>query len=115
VPDPEHGRLLAYILSYPLGAPQPNCNGASHRKVSIVEIPIATPQAAKVIGSLDVSPNIGCHDVTVFLPRKIAGAACLSESQMWDISDPAKPEVIAHIPNPENTSTTPRRSRGTAR
>src|SRR3954452_25407193 len=101
-PDPEHGPLIAYVLSYPLGAPQPNCNGSSHRKVSIVEIPLASPQSAKVIGSLDVSPNIGCHDVTVFLPRKIAGAACISESQMWDISDPAKPKVIAHIPNPQN-------------
>src|SRR3954470_774091 len=102
VPDPEHGRLIAYILSYPLGAPQPNCNVASHRKISIVEIPTATPQGSKVIGTADVSPNIGCHDVSVFLARKIAGAGCISESQMWDISDPAKPKVIAHIPNPQN-------------
>src|SRR3954451_6139996 len=102
VPDPEHGRLIAYVLSYPLGAPQPNCNASSHRKISIVEIPLAAPTAAKVIGTADVSPNIGCHDVTVFLPRKIAGAGCISESQMWDISDAAKPKVIAHIPNPEN-------------
>jgi hypothetical protein len=49
-----------------------------------------------------VSPNIGCHDVSVFLARKIAGAGCISESQIWDISDPAKPKVIAHIPNPRN-------------
>ena len=26
VPDPAHGRLIAYILSYPLGAPAPTCN-----------------------------------------------------------------------------------------
>src|SRR4051794_23017462 len=102
VPDPEHGRLIVYILSYPLGAPLPNCNVGSHRKISIVEIPLAAPRSAKVIGTADVSPNIGCHDVSVFLARKIAGAGCISESQMWDISDPAKPKVIAHIPNPEN-------------
>ena len=102
VPDPEHGRLIAYVLSYPLGAPQSNCNAASHRKISIVEIPLASPQSAKVIGTASVSPNIGCHDVTVFLPRKIAGAACISESQIWDISDPAKPKVIAEIKNSEN-------------
>src|SRR3954451_22996109 len=102
VPDPEHGRLIAYILSYPLGAPQPNCNVASHRKISIVEIPTGAPQASKVTGTADVSPNIGCHDVSVFLARKIAGAGCISESEMWDISDPAKPKVIAHIPNPQN-------------
>src|SRR4051794_6053480 len=102
VPDPEHGRLIAYVLSYPLGVPQPNCNAQSHHKISIVEIPLASPASAKVIGTADVSPNIGCHDVTVFLPRKTAGAACISESQTWDISDPAKPKVIAHIQNPEN-------------
>jgi hypothetical protein len=101
-PDEAHGRLLAYILSYPLGAPTPTCNPASHRKISIVEIPIANPAAAKVIGTTDVSPNIGCHDVTVFPARKIAGAGCISESQIWDLSDPAKPKVIAHIPNAEN-------------
>jgi hypothetical protein len=102
VPDPAHNRLLVYILSYPLGAPTPACNVASHRKISIVEIPLASPQSAKVIGTADVSPNIGCHDVSVFLPRKIAGAGCITESQIWDISDPAKPKVIAHIPNPNN-------------
>jgi hypothetical protein len=101
-PDEAHGRLLAYILSYPLGAPSPSCNAASHRKISIVEIPIANPAGAKVIGTMDVSPNIGCHDVTVFPARKLAAAGCISESQIWDIADPAKPKVIAHIPNPEN-------------
>src|SRR4051812_2186009 len=102
VPDEANNRLIVYILSYPLTSAQPNCNTASHRKISVVEIPLSAPQQAKVVGTSDVSPNIGCHDVSVFLPRKIAGAGCISESQMWDISDPAKPKVIAHIPNPEN-------------
>jgi hypothetical protein len=102
VPDEARNRLIVYVMSYPLGAPSPSCNVASHRKVSIVEIPLADPAAAKVIGALDVSPNIGCHDVTVFLPRKLAGTGCITESQIWDISDPAKPEVIAHIPNARN-------------
>jgi hypothetical protein len=102
VPDEAHNRLLAYILSYPLGAPSPTCNAGSHRKISIVEIPLSVPAQAKVIGTADVSPNIGCHDVTVFLPRKLAAAGCITESQIWDISDPAKPKVITHIPNPNN-------------
>src|SRR3954464_10138359 len=102
VPDEANNRLLAYILSYPLGAPSPSCNVASHRKISIVEVPLSVPAQAKVIDTADVSPNIGCHDVTVFLPRKIAGAGCITESQIWDIPDPAKPKVIAHIPNPNN-------------
>jgi hypothetical protein len=100
VPDEAHGRLIVYVLSYPLGAPLPDCNVLTHRKISIVEIPLATPEKAKVLGTADVSPTIGCHDVTVFLPRKIAGAGCINESQIWDISDPVKPKVIAHISNP---------------
>jgi hypothetical protein len=100
IPDPAHNRLIVYVLSYPLGAPLPDCNVLTHRKISIVEVPLSAPSTAKVIGTADVSPTIGCHDVTVFLPRKIAGAGCISESQMWDISDPTKPKVIAHITNP---------------
>ena len=102
VPDEARNRLIAYVLSYPLGAPTPSCNAASHRKISIVEIPLTAPAQAKVIGTADVSPNIGCHDVGVFLARKIAAAGCISESQIWDIADPANPKVIAHIPNPNN-------------
>lgn len=100
VPDEGRNRILIYVLSYPLGNQPPNCNAASHRKVSVIEVPLDAPQNAKVSGTFDVSPSTGCHDVTVNLVRKIAGAACISESQMWDISDPAKPRVIAHIPEP---------------
>ena len=102
VPDEANNRLLAYVLSYPLGVQYPSCNAQSHRKISIVEIPLSAPAQSKVIGTADVSPNIGCHDVSVFLARKIAAAGCISESQIWDISDPAKPKVITHIPNPNN-------------
>jgi len=102
VPDEANNRLLVYVLSYPLHAPFPNCNAASHRKISIAEIPLSQPAAAKVIGTMDVSPNIGCHDVSVFLARKLAAAGCISESQIWDISDPAKPKVLTHLPNPNN-------------
>jgi len=107
VPDLANERLLIYVLSYPLGAQAVDCSVASHRKFSIIEVPLAAPEQAKVIATPTVSPptpgatpTIGCHDVTVFLPRKLAAAACLTESQMWDISDPAKPRIIAHIPHP---------------
>src|SRR4051812_18362975 len=115
VPDPEHGRLIAYVLSYPLGAPQPNCNANSHRKISIVDIPLASPQSAKVIGSLDVSPNIGCHDVTVFL-RARSPAPRASASRRRGTS-PTRPSRRSSpiSPTPRTTSTTRRRSRGTAR
>lgn len=100
VPDEPNGRVLLYVLSYPLNGQSGECNAESHRKVSVVEVPLKNPAAARVIATPDVSPAIGCHDVTVFTGLDLAAAACISESQMWDISDPAMPRVISHIVNP---------------
>jgi LVIVD repeat len=97
---PKGNKLYAYIESYPLGAPYPTCNAASHRKVSIVEIPLSNPIKSKVVGAMDVSPSIGCHDVTVFPKKKIAIAACITESQVWNIKNPAKPAILGRIRNP---------------
>lgn len=100
VPDLKKQRLLVYNLSYPVSGQGINCNANTHKKFSIVEVPLARPAKAKVLATPSVAPAVGCHDVTVFLRKKIAGAACLTESQMWDIADPANPKIIAHIPNP---------------
>lgn len=100
VPDEANERVLIYVLSYPLGVQTANCSVISHRKISVVEVPLANPAAARVIATPDVSPAIGCHDVTVLIPRKLAGAACITESQVWDISDPVHPRVVSHIVNP---------------
>jgi hypothetical protein len=99
VPDTANNRVLLYVLSYPL-VQQADCSVASHRKISVVEVPLSNPTAARVISTPDVSPAIGCHDVSVFLARRLAAAACLTESQIWDISDPANPRVVSHIVNP---------------
>lgn len=100
VPDEARNRVLIYVLSYPLGGQSVDCNGLTHRKISVVEVPLGNPAAAHVVSTPDVSPAIGCHDVTVFMPGKLAGAACISESQLWDISDPVNPRVVSHIANP---------------
>ncbi len=100
VPDLANNRVLIYVLSYPLGAPYPSCNGLSHRKISVVEVPLADPAKARVIATPDVSPAIGCHDVTVLVPARKAAAACLTESQIWDISDPVNPVIVSHVNNP---------------
>ncbi|MGH2806942.1 MAG: LVIVD repeat-containing protein [Actinomycetota bacterium] len=98
MPDGDMNYL--YIQSYPLGAQTPTCSVVSHRKVSIVAVPSSAPEKAKVANTLDVSPQIGCHDVSVFPSKDIAGAACIGESQIWDIKNPAQPEIIARIYNP---------------
>jgi hypothetical protein len=96
-PDP---RVLIYVSSYPLGGQGVSCNYASHRKISVVEIPLQRPTEAQVVSTPDVSPAMGCHDITVFLPRQLAAAACITESQIWDISDPVNPVIVSRIHNP---------------
>ncbi|MBI4260814.1 MAG: hypothetical protein HY658_09650 [Actinobacteria bacterium] len=100
VPDPGRDRVLIYVLSYPLGGQSTECNALTHRKISVVEVPLSDPASASVISTPGVSPAVGCHDVTVFTSRKLAAAACITESQIWDISDPANPAILAHIVNP---------------
>lgn len=97
-PDP---RVLIYASAYPLGGQGKDCNAASHRKVSVIEVPLRDPDRARVVSTPDVSPAVGCHDITVFLPRQLALAACITESQVWDISDPAEPVILSRIRNPQ--------------
>ena len=106
--------MYAYIASYPLGSgitPQVDvatagrlrCD-APHRKISIVSIPLADPEAAsvrtKALSSetepYDNDGPIGpqaafqaCHDHQAFLPRDIMVASCAGDLQYWDISDAA--------------------------
>jgi hypothetical protein len=102
-PEPAKNRLLVYALSYPLaGRYNPaqataTCSAASHRKFSVLEVPLANPEATKILGTPSTGQTIGCHDVTVFLERKLAGAACLTESQTWDLSNPEQPRIVASI------------------
>lgn len=98
--NPQGDKVYIYVMSYPLGVPTATCNPASHRKVSIIEVDVNAPEKAEVVGTLDVSPEIGCHDVTIFPDGKTASAACIGETQIWDISDPAAPTIISRIVNP---------------
>lgn len=100
VPDEANKRLLIYVLSYPLGGQGVECNAESHRKISVVEVPLSRPAAARVVSTPDVSPAVGCHDVTVFTALDLAAAACITETQMWDISDPVHPTILSHVVNP---------------
>ncbi|MDP9068509.1 MAG: hypothetical protein M3N53_09260 [Actinomycetota bacterium] len=70
---------------------------------------------------------IGCHDITAYYedqkqapvgvqaaqvesPRRVAGAACLEEGQIWDITQPENPTTLGphtHIRNPFITSGVP--------
>jgi hypothetical protein len=117
VPDPDNGRVFVYVSSYPLGgaALGPNCvraeDGGGHNKISIIEVPLDDPAAATVSpyfldDDTEFATYLGaftfraCHDISVFTEAGLAAAACLSEGQLWDISNPAEPEFIWRYDNP---------------
>ena len=137
--DNRNHRGIVYVSSYPNGVrvtrredlltlpEQPNCI-PDHNKISIVEIPDANPEAARVLREQSLHADTvvwtatgnggsqvrGCHDITIYEQgsRKVAGGACLSEGQLWDVSDPAHPTAAtpgrhSHIRNPFIDGPTP--------
>jgi hypothetical protein len=117
LPEPENNRAIIYISSYPLGgaAQGPDCRsletGDGHSKISIVNVPVNNPAAAQVTPyHLDAATQwatyLGaftfraCHDIGVFKDLDLAAGACMSEGQLWDISDPLHPEFVSRYDNP---------------
>jgi hypothetical protein len=92
-----------------------------HGKISIVEIPLADPPRARIVSEpLVEAPvytlepeegthysnsrdgeSISCHDITVSVELRRAAAACVSDGQLWDITDPVNPDTgnALHIDN----------------
>jgi len=106
-----------YVASYPLSASSkgPDCQ-APFERISVIEVDgddAAAGRAAEVVAEptitgidefgeqFGVEPFFACHDITVLAPHDLAASACLSQGQLWDISDPLAPEVIADIDTPD--------------
>jgi hypothetical protein len=106
---PDGATTYMYIESYPLNPQTPECNtAAGHGGVSILSFPTNDPSKLKLESFFDVTatplPNdapIGCHDLQAWPEKDIVIAACITEAQVWDISDPAKPEILSRITNPD--------------
>jgi hypothetical protein len=107
VPDLANNRLLLYVSSFPIASQ--NIGGTCQQpfgKFSIVSVPLDAPETASVIAQPTVSAPpwngaVACHDITVFLAIHKAAASCMSEGQIWDISDPVHPDTLhpIHIDN----------------
>jgi hypothetical protein len=105
---PDGATTYMYIESYPV-AQTADCNAAAgHGAVSILSFPTNDPSKLKFESFFDVTqtplPNdapIGCHDLQAWPERDIVIAACITEAQVWNIKDPAKPEILARIVNPD--------------
>ena len=119
VPDARNGRVLLYVSSYPASVIPESAYGnecvrfdengqRAHNKISVVEVPLAAPETAKVVSEPRIPQNDyrstpgfnGCHDISVSLPIRRAAAACMGEGQIWDISNLEQPRTIARVHNP---------------
>jgi hypothetical protein len=100
IPDLANERLIVYVSSYNPSATVLNCL-PPHDKISVVEIPLGNPQAARVLSEPVLFPNggqsstSGCHDITAYPAIDLAAGACMGEGILLDISDPANPAVIS--------------------
>lgn len=102
IPDLGNNRVLIYATAASTSG-GPYCQ-IPHNRIPIVAVPFDTPETASVISEPRLISSLrGCHDITVFLALDLAAAACESEGQFWDISNPAAPDTanpIARIDTP---------------
>ena len=109
----ENGTAYIYVASYPLSASGigPDCQ-APFERISVIQVDgddAAAGLGARVVAEPEVKgidyfgekygvePFFACHDISVLTPNKLAAAACLSQGQLWDISNPLAPVVTANI------------------
>lgn len=114
---PESDRLVVYVSSYDLNANAKDCRltdtpADDHDKISIVEVPLADPQDARVIAEPVLFPDggfegnsytrqtRGCHDITVYPALGLAAGACMGEGILLDITDPENPRVLSSVTDP---------------
>ena len=119
---PAGEKAYIYVSSYPLGTgiTPPGAVGpgdyractAPHKKISIIEVSAPDGNFASNLReeplSSDTTVNRGfqaCHDIQVYMPKKIAVASCAGDTQIWSVADPADPtasdgEPHTHIRSP---------------
>jgi hypothetical protein len=65
-------------------------------------VDVSDPEEPEVAARFDGGPSVGCHDLSFHIAREARLAFCAGESatQVWDVSDPLAPRVLAQIDNP---------------
>jgi hypothetical protein len=113
----------AYGLTPTFWGPGDQClalqaGGDGSMPVSIIELDVNDPADATVheyhldedtaiahfdlsILGVDIQSSFkACHDISVFKELNLAAGACMSEAQLWDISDPLNPEFLWRFDHP---------------
>jgi hypothetical protein len=111
------GTAYLYVASYPLSKSGlgPDCR-PPFEHISVIQVDgddAAAGRDARVVAEPEIKgidmfgaqfgaePFFACHDITVLAPKQLAAAACLSQGQLWDISNPLAPVVTANIDTPD--------------
>jgi hypothetical protein len=105
--------LFVYVSSYSPNASFPDCQ-PPHDQISVVKIPVASPELAKLTatpvlfpdggnpGGNGSSTTSGCHDITAYPSRNIAAGACMGDGVLLDISEREAPVVIDRVRDTQN-------------
>jgi len=114
VPDKAGENAYLYISSYGPSATISGCQ-PPHDKISIVEVPLRNPTAARVAATPVLFPDggnpgipgdvengyvtatSGCHDITVYPSKDLAAGACMGDGVLFDISDRLNPREINRV------------------
>jgi len=114
VPDDEGKNAYLYVSSYGPDAAISKCQ-PPHDGISIVQVPLDNPKAAKVAatpvlfpdggnpgvpGDVEngyVTPTSGCHDITVYPSKNLAAGACMGDGVLFDITDRLNPREINRV------------------
>ncbi|GAA4079762.1 LVIVD repeat-containing protein [Actinomadura miaoliensis] len=112
------GTAYIYVSSYRPDSTFPDCQ-PPHDLISIVEVPLNNPQAAKLAAEPVLFPDggnpgdkkdypegtsetSGCHDLTAYPSKNIMAGACMGDGVLFDISDRLKPRIIHSVRDDEN-------------
>ncbi|MFC4000263.1 LVIVD repeat-containing protein [Prauserella oleivorans] len=118
VPDPSRGSVFVYVSSYSPAPELPNCQ-PPHDKISIVEVPVDSPEDAEVVATPVLFPDggnpggdnpdgtrrsatTGCHDLTAYPEKNLMAGACMGDGVLFDLSDKLNPRVLDRVQDNEN-------------
>jgi hypothetical protein len=119
VPSKDGRTAYLYVQSYGPSTSIAKCQ-PPHDAISIVEVPLRNPTAAKVVATPNLFPDggypgngggsgvpggvetSGCHDMTVYPEKDLAAGACMGDGVLLDISDRVAPRVIHRIEDTQN-------------
>ncbi|WP_055482267.1 LVIVD repeat-containing protein [Sphaerimonospora mesophila] len=113
IPGKQADRLYLYTSS--AGQPDATICPSPHQGISIIEVPVENPEAARVVAEPQLFESrrsgddagfssSGCHDITAYPEKGLAAAACFGDGWLLDISDPVKPRVLQRVTDIANFS-----------